>query len=93
MLPVIASIDDHPQYLDNPIVRKYGDDFGRMAAAAADGHNLGWETPLHRVNVHAGKIVNSGLLAEMVQRVVLNDETPRAALADTARKIEALVGA
>ncbi len=93
VLPVIGSIEDDPRYLDNPIVGKYGDEIRRMAAAAAAGHNLGWESPAHRVNVHAGKVVNSGLLAELVQRVVLNEEPPRRALADTAKKIEALLGA
>ena len=35
--------------------------------------------------------VNSGVLAEMVQRVALNGEAPRAALKDTAKRIEAIM--
>jgi multiple sugar transport system substrate-binding protein len=62
-----------------------------MTAAAANGHNLGWESPAHRANTRAGAVINSGLLAEMVQRVVLNDEKPRAVLADTAAKIESIM--
>jgi multiple sugar transport system substrate-binding protein len=62
-----------------------------MTVAAAAGHNLGWETDNHRSNVKAGAIVNSGILAEMVQRVVLNDERPRKVLADTAARIDAIM--
>ena len=36
-------------------------------------------------------MVNSGVLAEMVQRVVLNNENPKTVLGDTAKKIEKIV--
>ena len=93
VLPVIESVESDPRYLDNPLIEKYGNEIDRMSRAAADGHNLGWESRQHDINVQAGKVVNSGLLAEMVQRVVLNEEKPRAVLANTAKKIEALLSA
>lgn len=91
VLPVLRSIADHERYRDNDIIRRYRREVDLMTTAAVAGHNLGWESPEHRANVRAGAIVNSGILAEMVQRVALNDEKPRAVLSDTAQKIEAIM--
>lgn len=91
VLPVLKTIASNPQYQDNPIIRKYEAEVELMAASAAAGHNLGWETPAHKPNVKAGAVVNSGILAELVQRVVLNNEKPRTVLGDTAKKIEAIM--
>lgn len=93
VLPVLKTVAEHGDYRDNDIVRRYGPEIDLMSAAAAAGHNLGWETPAHEANVRAGAIINSGILAEMVQRVVLNDENTRAVLADTASKIEGIMDA
>lgn len=91
VLPVLQSVASDEAYLDNEIISRYRDEIDVMSTAAAAGHNLGWETPDHRSNVRAGAIINSGVLAEMVQRVTLNDEKPRAVLADTAKKLETLM--
>ena len=91
VLPVLRTIADTEQYRDNEIIRRYEPEIELMSSAAVAGHNLGWETPEHRANVRAGAIINSGILAEMVQRVVLNDEKPRAVLGKTAIKIEAIM--
>lgn len=91
VLPVLKTIADREDYRVNDIIRRYQPEVERMSSAAIAGHNLGWETPHHQPNVKAGAIVNSGLLAEMVQRVVLNEEKPRAVLADTARRIETIM--
>ena len=91
VLPVLRTIAGNEQYQDNEIIRRYGREIELMSSAAIAGHNLGWETPGHKANVRAGAIVNSGILAEMVQRVVLNDEKPRAVLSYTAKKIEAIM--
>lgn len=91
VLPVLRTIADDDRYKDNDIIRRYQPEVDRMSAAAVAGYNLGWESPQHKANVKAGAIVNSGILAEMVQRVVLNDEKPRAVLADTAKKIESIM--
>ena len=93
ILPVLRTAAEDERYLDHDIVRRYGSEIALMSKAAAAGHNLGWESPEHRINVKAGALVNSGILAEMVQRVVLNDEKPRLVLADTARRIEAIMKA
>lgn len=91
VLPVLKTINDNPKYQDNPIIKKYAAEVKLMSSSAAAGHNLGWETPAHKPNVNAGKVVNSGVLAEMVQRIVLNDENPKTVLGDTAKKLEEIV--
>ena len=93
ILPVLRTAAEDERYLDHELVRRYKAEIDLMSTTAAAGHNLGWESPAHRINVRAGALVNSGILAEMVQRVVLNDEKPRAVLADTAKRIETIVKA
>ena len=91
VLPVVRDVVDDERFLGNEVIARYPDEIASLSAAAAAGHNLGWETTRHQANVRAGAIVNSGVLAEMVQRVALNGEAPRAALKDTAKRIESLM--
>ncbi len=91
VLPVVRDAAEDERFLNNEIIARFPDEIASLSSAAAAGHNLGWETPAHSTNVRAGAIINSGILAEMVQRVALNGEAPRAALKDTARKIEGLM--
>ncbi len=91
VLPVIESVARDSRYLDSPVIRRYESEVSAMSVAAAEGRNLGWETSRHKPNTRAGAVIQSGVLAEMVQRVALNDEKPRTVLGDTARKIEAIM--
>ena len=91
VLPVLETISDDPRYQDNPIIEKYPAEVNLMAEAAASGYNLGFESAAHKPNVKAGEIVNSGVLAEMVQRVVLNGEDAKTVVGDTAAAIEKLM--
>jgi len=91
VLPVLRTIAESPEYLADPIIQKYPDEVKLMAEAAAAGHNLGYESPAHKSNPKAGEIIGSNVLAEMVQRVVLNGEDIKAVLGDTATKLEALM--
>ena len=91
MLLVLRTIADDPRYQDNTIIDKYRAEMQFMSEAAATGKNLGWESPAHRPNVKADEVISSNLLAEMVQRVVLNDKNVSRVIGDTARKIEAVV--
>jgi len=91
VLPVLKSTLTDARFLENDIVRRYPREIESMSSAAADGHNLGWESTEHQVNVRAGAIVHSGILAEMVQRVVLNKENIKSVLADTAGRIETMM--
>ena len=88
VLPVLQTISDNPQYLDNPIIEKYTEEVELMSEAAANGFNLGYESPDHKPNVAAGEIVNSGVFADMVQRVVLNDEDAKTVVGETAAAVE-----
>lgn len=91
VLPVLKTIADDPRYLDNPIISKYPKEVKLMAENSAAGFNLGFESPKHKPNLKAGDVVNSGVIAELVQRVCLNNEDPKKALGETAVKIEKIV--
>lgn len=91
VLPVLETISSDPRYLDNPIIEKYTVEVELMASAAANGFNLGYESADHTPNVKAGEIVNSGVLADMVQRVVLNDEDAKTVIGDTSAAIEKIM--
>ena len=88
VLPVLSSIAEDPTYLANPVIEKYRAEVDLMSTAAANGFNLGWESPEHKPNTNAGEVINSGVIAEMVQRVILNDENVDEVLSDTTRRIE-----
>jgi multiple sugar transport system substrate-binding protein len=88
VLPVLKTIADDPRYLDNPIIAKYPKEVKLMAENSAAGFNLGFESPKHKPNLKAGDVVNSGVIAELVQRVCLNNDDPKKVLGETALKIE-----
>jgi multiple sugar transport system substrate-binding protein len=88
LLPVLRSINSSPIYQDNPIIKKYPGEVSVMAAAAADGHNLGYESKAHKSNDRAGDVEGTGAIADMVQRVVLNKENPDVVIGETAKIIE-----
>lgn len=91
VLPVLETISSMDAYRENEIIQKYADDVERMAEAAAAGHNLGWESPEHAPNTKAGEIVASHVLAEAVQRYVMNDDAIDAVVSDTAMRLEELM--
>jgi multiple sugar transport system substrate-binding protein len=91
LLPVLKTIASDSRYTSNPIISKYRKEVDLMSSAAAAGHNLGYESPAHKPNRRANEIVASNVLAEMVQRVVLNNEAPKQVVGATAKKLEALM--
>jgi multiple sugar transport system substrate-binding protein len=93
VLPVLRTVADDPAYLANPLIAKYKADVDLMTRAAAAGHNLGKETAAHKTNLKAGEIIASNAIAELVQRVVLNKENPKAAVAATATRLAELMRA
>lgn len=91
VLPVLQTIARDPDYQNDPIIQKYSAEVDLMSEAAANGFNLGWESAEHQPNTRAGEIVNSGVIAEMVQRVVLDDENVDVVLGETASRIEEIM--
>jgi multiple sugar transport system substrate-binding protein len=91
VLPVLKTISQNPEYLNNPIIQKHKPAVDLMAQAAAGGFNLGYESPKHKPNTQAGRIVASHVLAEAVQRYVTNNEPMAAVVSDTAKKLEELM--
>lgn len=88
VLPVLKSINDNPQYQSNDIIQKYPAEVELMSQAAAEGFNLGYESADHPSNEKAGEVVGSGVIADMVQRVVLNGENPDQVIGETTKAIE-----
>ncbi len=88
VLPVLKSINENPKYQANAIIQKYPEEVELMSQAAAGGFNLGYESAAHPSNEKAGEVVGSGVIADMVQRVVLNGENADQVIGDTAKAIE-----
>jgi multiple sugar transport system substrate-binding protein len=91
VLPVLKTVAESPEYLDNPIIEKYPAEVALMGAAAAGGFNLGYESPEHQPNLKANEIIASNVIAELVQRAVLNDENVDTVISDTATRLEQLM--
>jgi multiple sugar transport system substrate-binding protein len=91
VLPVLKTIAESPAYLDNAIIKRYTAEVQLMARAAAGGFNLGFESPKHKPNPRANEIIASNVIAEMVQRVVLNGENAKATVGATAKKLAQLM--
>jgi multiple sugar transport system substrate-binding protein len=87
ILPTLRTIAENPAYLENDVIQRYRREVDLMSAAAAAGHNLGYETTRHRLNVRAGEVQASDLIGELVQRVCVNRENARTVLGEVARRI------
>jgi multiple sugar transport system substrate-binding protein len=92
VLPVLRTVADSPAYRDNEIIERYPQEIDLMATAAAQGHNLGFETTAHQPNPKAGEIIASNAIAEMVQRIVLNDENARVVVGNTVDRLAGIMG-
>src|SRR5262249_13241663 len=91
ILPVLKTVAAYPAYADNPIIKKYPKEVELMTVNAARGYNMGFESAGHKPNTKSVDIIASDVLSEMVQRVALNNEKPKAVLGDTAKKLEAIM--
>lgn len=93
VLPVLRTIAESAPYQANPIIQKYKSEVSLMANAAAGGYNLGFESPKHKSNPKAGAIVASNVIAELVQRAVINKEDAKASVGMAAKRLEELMKA
>jgi multiple sugar transport system substrate-binding protein len=90
VLPVLRGVAESDAYRGNPLTVSFAREIETMTAAAARGHNLGWESPLHRPNLMAGEIIASNAIAELVQRVVAG-EPAKAAVARAESAIQRIM--
>ena len=87
VLPVLKSINGNPDYQNNAIIQKYPAEVELMAASAAGGFNLGYESAGHKSNDKAGQIIGSNAISELVGRVVLNGDNVDEALSAASKAI------
>jgi len=81
LTPPFVSYRTSPLYMDDPLIQLHPEDMQIVYDAVEYGRSLGWESPNHPPNNYAGALNASNILPQMVQRVLLNDETPEAATA------------
>lgn len=91
ILPVLKTIAQDPTYMDNAIIKKFPAEVALMSKAAAAGKNLGYENDGWKANVKANEIIGSNLIAELVQRVVLNGEDAKATVKDVSGRMDAIM--
>jgi multiple sugar transport system substrate-binding protein len=91
VLPVLKSINADPDYQNNEIIQKYPAEVELMAASAAGGFNLGYESAEHKSNDKAGQIIGSNVISELVGRVVLNGDNVDEALGAASQTIESIM--
>ena len=92
-LPNLKSIATSEDYFKNPIIQRYRPEVERMIEATAKGRSLLKETSAHRINVNAGKILNSRVMVEALQDVIVGGVSPKDATAKGADRIAALTKA
>ena len=90
-LPALTSVADMPAFFDNALMQKFRPEVEQMVASTAQARNLVQESDDAPYDLKAGEIFNSGVLAEAVQEVVVNNMAPKQAAAQGAAKIARLL--
>ncbi|MEM9754899.1 MAG: hypothetical protein AAF914_02840, partial [Pseudomonadota bacterium] len=93
VLPVLRSINENAAYQENEIIQRYPAEVDLMAASAAGGFNLGYESAAHQSNEKAGEIIGSNVISDLVGRVVLNGDNVDEALSAASTTIEEIMSA
>ncbi len=86
-LPSLRSISTAPELYQQPLMAKFHPEIEGMIASTAKARNLVRETDQSPYDLKAGDIFNSGVLAEMLQDVVVNKVSTRQAAAKAADKV------
>jgi multiple sugar transport system substrate-binding protein len=81
LTPPLVSYRTSPLYMDDPLIQSHPEDMETVFEAVRYGRSLGWESPDHPPNQYAGALNAAGILPEMIQRVLLRDESPEDATA------------
>jgi hypothetical protein len=80
-LPVRESTKANPAYNANPLLSKYADSVKVLQQQTASAGSFSRESPQHKVNTQGGVIGSGPILTEVVQRVLVNNESPKSAVA------------
>jgi multiple sugar transport system substrate-binding protein len=81
LTPPLVSYRTSPLYMDDPLIQLHPEDMQVVYDAVSYGRSLGWESPNHPPNHYSGALNASNILPQMIQRVLLNDESPESATA------------
>jgi ABC-type glycerol-3-phosphate transport system substrate-binding protein len=82
LTPPLVSYRTSTLYMDDPLIKMMKpEDMQTVFNAVSYGRSLGWESPNHPPNYYSGALNASNILPQMIQRVLLNGETPEAATA------------
>lgn len=90
LTPPLVSYRTSPLYMDDPLIKAHPEDMETVFEAVRYGRSLGWESPDHPPNQYAGALNAANILPEMIQRVLLRDESPEEAAAWAKTEIIAL---
>jgi multiple sugar transport system substrate-binding protein len=81
LTPPLISYRTSPLYMEDPLIQRHPEDMQVVFDAVSYGRSLGWESPDHPPNHYAGALNAANILPQMIQRVLLQGETPEAATA------------
>lgn len=91
LLPVLKSVAESPEYLDNPLLQAYPSEIETLKRITADSRSLLKEDSDHKLNKKAGEIAGSGVLIETLQDVVIGGVPAKDAAAKGADKIASIL--
>lgn len=80
-IPTLKSVIASPQYLDNPVLRKYRRELDVTIDTLGKAHSTAKPTDESKLIAKAGDIQGSGVFADVVQRVVIENQPPKVAAA------------
>ncbi len=91
ILPSLKSISTSPEFFAQPLMQKFRPEIELMMRSTAQARNLVKESDASPYDLKAGDIFNSGLLADMLQDVVVNQMPAKQAAAKAADKVADLL--
>ncbi|SMF38915.1 multiple sugar transport system substrate-binding protein [Tistlia consotensis] len=86
-LPVLKSVATSKAFFDNPLIQAHKGDVEGMIETTSQSTNLVQEGPGFPYNLKAGSIINSHVLSETLQSVVVDGVSPKQAASQGADKI------
>ncbi len=90
-LPVTKSVTESDEFNSNPIIKKHKGSIDKMLSISRESGTDIHATPGRPANLDLGLVLNSLILAEAVQKVIVNNEPAKATVEWAHDKIAALV--